>query len=43
LESIGKQYADLSKYQETIKAKSATKHSEGGEVVIGKNVDKSLL
>jgi len=43
LESIGKQYAELSKYQETIKAKSATKHSEGGEVIIGKNVDRDLL
>ena len=42
LESLGKQYANLSKYQETIKAKSATKHSEGGEVTI-KNVDRSLL
>jgi len=42
LESFGKQYAELSKYQETIKAKSATKHSEGGEVTI-KNVDKDLL
>jgi hypothetical protein len=43
LESLGKQYANLTKYQETIKAKTATKHSEGGEVVIGKNVDRSLL
>ena len=43
LENIGKQYANLTKYQETIKAKTATKHSEGGEVVIGKNVDKDLL
>ena len=42
LESFGKQYAELSKNQETIKAKSATKHSEGGEVTI-KNVDKDLL
>ena len=43
LESIGKQYANLTKYQEIIKAKTATKHSEGGEVVISKNVDKDLL
>ena len=43
LESLGKQYANLTKYQETIKAKTATKHSEGGEVVISKNVDRSLL
>ena len=43
LESLGKQHLNLTKYQETIKAKTATKHSEGGEVVIGKNVDRSLL
>ena len=43
LESLGKQYANLTKYQDTIKAKTATKHSEGGEVVIGKNVDQDLL
>ena len=43
LESLGKQYENLTKYQETIKAKTATKHSEGGEVVIGKNVDRGLL
>ena len=43
LESIGKQYENLTKYQETIKAKTATKHSEGGEVVISNNVDRSLL
>ena len=43
LTDIGKQYANLTKYQETIKAKTATKHSEGGEVVISKNVDKDLL
>ena len=43
LEVLGKQYANLTKYQETIKAKTATKHSEGGEVVFGKNVDRSLL
>ena len=43
LESLGKQYANLTKYQDTIKAKTATKHSEGGEVVIGKNVDRDLL
>ena len=43
LESLGKQYENLTKYQETIKAKTATKHSEGGEVVISKNVDRSLL
>ena len=43
LESLGKQHLNLTKYQETIKAKTATKHSEGGEVVISKNVDRSLL
>ena len=43
LENIGKQYENLTKYQDTIKAKTATKHSEGGEVVISKNVDKDLL
>ena len=43
LESLGKQYANLTKYQDTLKVKTATKHSEGGEVVIGKNVDKDLL
>jgi hypothetical protein len=43
LESLGKQFANLTKYQDTLKAKTATKHSEGGEVVIGKNVDRSLL
>ena len=43
LTDIGKQYANLTKYQETIKAKTATKHSEGGEVVVHANVDRSLL
>ena len=43
LENIGKQYENLTKYQDTIKAKTATKHSEGVEVVISKNVDRSLL
>ena len=43
LESLGKQYENLTKYQDTLKAKTATKHSEGGEVVFGKNVDKDLL
>ena len=43
LESLGKQYANLTKYQDTLKVKTATKHSEGGEVVISKNVDRSLL
>ena len=43
LENIGKQYENLTKYQDTIKVKTATKHSEGGEVVISKNVDRSLL
>ena len=43
LESLGKQYANLTKYQETIKAKTATKHSEGGEGVVHANVDRSLL
>ena len=43
LESLGKQHLNLTKYQETIKVKTATKHSEGGEVVISKNVDRSLL
>ena len=31
------------KKKKVIKAKTATKHSEGGEVVVGKNVDRSLL
>ena len=43
LESLGKQFANLTKYQDTLKVKTATKHSEGGEVVFGKNVDKDLL
>ncbi len=43
LENIGKQYENLTKYQDILKAKTATKHSEGGEVVFGKNVDRSLL
>jgi len=43
LENLGKQYENLTKYQDTIKVKTATKHSEGGEVVISKNVDKDLL
>ena len=43
LESLGKQYANLTKYQDTLKVKTATKHSEGGEVVVGKNVDRDLL
>ena len=43
LESLGKQFANLTKYQDTLKVKTATKHSEGGEVVFGKNVDRSLL
>ena len=43
LKVLGKQHSNLTKYQETIKAKTATKHSEGGEVVIGKNVDRGLL
>jgi len=43
LESLGQQYANLTKYQDTIKVKTATKHSEGGEVVFGKIVDRSLL
>ena len=43
LESLGKQYANLTKYQDTLKVKTATKHSEGGEVVVHANVDRSLL
>jgi hypothetical protein len=43
LKILGEQHSNLTKYQETIKAKTATKHSEGGEVVFGKNVDRSLL
>ena len=43
LENLGRQYENLTKYQDTIKVKTATKHSEGGEVVISKNVDKDLL
>jgi len=43
LKVLGKQVDNLNKYQDTLKVKTATKHSEGGEVVIGKNVDRSLL
>ena len=43
LESLGKQFANLTKYQDTLKVKTATKHSEGGEVVVHANVDRSLL
>ena len=43
LESLGQQYANLTKYQDTLKVKTATKHSEGGEVVVHANVDRSLL
>ena len=43
LESLGKQVDNLNKYQDTLKVKTATKHSEGGEVVVHANVDRSLL
>ena len=43
LDALRTSEGDLSVYQESIKAKRATKHALGGEVVIGKNVDGGLL
>ena len=42
LDVLGKSQGDLSVYQQTIRAKTATKHALGG-LIIGKNVDRSLL
>ena len=43
LDKFFKDYTKLETYINKIKSKSATKHSTGGEIVIGKNVDRSLL
>ena len=43
LDKFHKDYTKLETYINKIKSKSATKHSTGGEIVIGKNVDTSLL
>ena len=43
LDQFHKDYTKLETYINQIKSKSATKHSTGGEIVIGKNVDRSLL
>ena len=43
LDKFFKDYTKLETYINKIKSKSATKHSIGGEIVIGKNVDTSLL
>ena len=43
LDKFFKDYTKLETYINKIKSKSATKHSTGGEIVIGKNVDTSLL
>jgi len=43
LDKLFKDYTKLETYINKIKSKSATKHSTGGEVTIGKNVDRSLL
>lgn len=43
LDKFYKDYTKLETYINKIKSKSATKHSTGGEIVIGKNVDRSLL
>ena len=43
LNKFFKDYTKLETYINKIKSKSATKHSTGGEIVIGKNVDRSLL
>ena len=43
LDKFYKDYANLESYINKIKSKSATKHSHGGEVTIGNNVDRSLL
>ena len=42
LDALRKSQGDLSVYQQTIRAKTATKHALGG-LIIGKNVDKELL
>ena len=43
LDALRKAQGSLGVYQQTIRAKTATKHALGGEVVIGKNVDRGLL
>ena len=43
LDKFFKDYTKLETYINKIKSKSATKHRTGGEIVIGKNVDTSLL
>lgn len=43
LDKFFKDFTKLETYINKIKSKSATKHSTGGEIVIGKNVDRSLL
>ena len=43
LEKFHKDFKNLESYINRIKSKSATKHSHGGEVTIGNNVDRSLL
>ena len=43
LDILHKDFKNLETYINKIKSKSATKHSTGGEIVIGKNVDRSLL
>ena len=43
IDKFFKEHTKLEKYIDKIKSKSATKHSHGGEVTIGNNVDRSLL
>ena len=43
LDKFFKDYTKLETYINKIKSKGATKHSTGGEIVIGNNVDRSLL
>ena len=43
LDILHKDFKNLESYINRIKSKSATKHSHGGEVTIGNNVDRSLL
>jgi hypothetical protein len=43
LDKFYKDFTKLESYINKIKSKSATKHSTGGEIVIGNNVDRSLL
>jgi len=43
LDILYKDFKNLESYINRIKSKSATKHSHGGEVTIGNNVDRSLL